>query len=205
MRRIGLLFSLAALAATAGWFAYDHWKSTPVLPGVTGLRLTPMPTLRGRVELTLLDAQGVSRSLGDFRGKIVLLYFGFVRCPDACPTEMFKLAQAMQQLGPLSQRVQVLLVTLDPERDSPAMLDNYVKAFDRSFRGLWGTPAQVADAAKSFFVVYSRHDLGNDYTIDHSTGTYLIDVDRREVLYAPAATPAADFVHDIRLLLANRP
>jgi protein SCO1/2 len=101
--------------------------------------------------------------LRDYRGRIVVIFFGFLRCPDACPAGLFKLALVMKQFGPIAAQVQVLFVTLDPERDAPPLLKSYAAAFHPGFVGLAGTSAQVDRAASSFNVEYARVPLGKDY------------------------------------------
>ena len=131
----------------------------------------------GRVtpDFDLTDTAGQPRTLASYRGQVVVLVFGFTFCPEACPTELFELAQVMKRLGSDADRVQVLMVTLDPERDSPEVLRRYVTAFDARFGALTGTAEQLRRAAQNFSVVYARVPIGDGYTIDHSTAIYLID------------------------------
>jgi protein SCO1 len=118
---------------------------------------------------------------------------------------LFKVALVMKQLGPVAARVQVLFITLDPERDTPALLKSYVSGFDRRFAALTGTTAQVDEAASSFSVQYARVPLGNSYTVDHSTAIYLLDGAGHLRLIGGADSPVADFVHDIGALASERP
>lgn len=127
------------------------------------------------LELPLAGTDGRPVRLADYRGRALVLFFGFVRCPDVCPTRLFELARVMEQLGPDRERVQVLLVTLDPERDTPDVLKRYVAAFDPAFGGLTGTPAQVDALAKRLYVAHRKVPMGSDYTIDHSAATYVVD------------------------------
>jgi protein SCO1/2 len=133
------------------------------------------PQGAGSPAFKLVDAEGVPRTLRDYHGRIVVIFFGFLHCPDACPAGLLKLAQVMKQLGPIAAQVQVLFITLDPERDTPAALKSYVAAFDPRFIGLTGTTAQVDQVASSFNVQYARVPVGSDYTIDHSTAIFLFD------------------------------
>jgi protein SCO1/2 len=151
-------------------------------------------------EFTLRDADGGLRSLGDFRGKVVVLFFGYTRCPEACPAELFKLSQVMQQLGARRRDVQVLMVTLDPEHDSAALLQEYVRAFDPAFIGLTGSAAQIQRAAAAYDVLFRRVRIADTYTISHSTMVYVIDQRGRQRLAGNVNTSVADFVHDLRLL-----
>ena len=153
----------------------------------------------------LVDTEGVPRTLHDYRGQVVVIFFGFLHCPDACPAGLFKLALVMKQLGQVAAHVQVLFITLDPERDTPTSLKSYVSAFDARFIGLTGSPAQVDLAASDFNVQYARVPLDDGYTIDHSTAIFLFDGAGRLRRVGGANSPVADFVHDIKALAAERP
>jgi protein SCO1/2 len=117
-----------------------------------------------------------------------------------CPAELFKLAMVMKRLGPISRHIQVLFISLDPERDTPTSLNSYVTAFDRRFVGLTGTAAQIGQAAATFFIEYARVAVGTDYTIDHSTGVYVLDASGRLRLVGAQGTSIDDFVHDLTVL-----
>ncbi len=152
----------------------------------------------------LTDATGRPRSLADYRGKVVLLFFGYTQCPDVCPTTMADLKTVMQTLGTESDRVQVLFVTLDPDRDTGALLAQYVPGFDPRFVGLRGDDAATAQAAKDFKVFYQKvaGTTPGSYTLDHSAGTYVFDPSGRIRLYVrPGEGPAA-IAHDVKMLLA---
>jgi protein SCO1/2 len=166
-------------------------------------RLAAWPPHAESPQFNLKEADGGPRSLADFRGRVVVVFFGFVHCPDACPTELFKLALVMKQLGALRERIQVLFITLDPERDTPAVLESYVSAFDPRIVALTGTTAQIDAAAASFFVQYARVGSGTDYTIDHSTSTYVIDVAGRLRLVGGLKTSIGDYAHDLSALAAE--
>jgi protein SCO1/2 len=156
-----------------------------------------------QADFHLTDATGKSRSLADYRGKVVALFFGYTHCPDVCPTTLADFAQVMRLLEKDADKVQVLFVTLDPERDTREMLAQYVPAFHPAFMGLVGDAAATAQAAKAFAVMYQRQDGKNGgYTLDHSTGTYLIAPDGKTVLLAPYQQKAELLVQDIKLLLA---
>lgn len=168
-------------------------------------RLAVWPQGAGSPAFELLDTEGVPRTLRDYRGQIVVIFFGFMHCPDACPAGLFKLAQVMKQLGQTASKVQVVFITLDPDRDTPPSLKRYVSAFDPRFIGLTGTSAQVDQTATNFNVQYARVPLGNDYTIDHSTGIFLFDGAGHLRLVGTANSPVTDFVHDITALAAEPP
>jgi protein SCO1 len=168
-------------------------------------RLAVWPQGGGSPAFKLVDTEGAPRTLSDYHGQVVVIFFGFLHCPDACPAELFKLALVMKQLGQVAAHVKVLFITLDPERDTPAALKSYVSAFDPRFIGLTGTTAQVDQAASGFNVQYARVPLGNDYTIDHSTAIFLFDGAGRLRRIGATNSPVADFVQDITELVAKRP
>lgn len=159
----------------------------------------------------LTDHTGRRRTLADFKGKVVLLFFGFTNCPDACPTALAEMAQVVKQVG--ADRVQGLFVTVDPERDTPEKLAGYVPAFHPSFLGLRGSPEQTAQAAKEFKIYFQaqKADKGSNsgheaehssYTVDHSTGIYIFDTQGRARLYIRASDRSVGaMVHDVKLLL----
>lgn len=152
----------------------------------------------------LTDHTGKPRTLADFKGKVVVVFFGYTQCPDVCPTTMAEMASVMQKLGPLADQVQVLFITLDPERDTQQLLANYVPAFDKRFIGLRGTLEQTAQTAKEFKVFYSKvpgTDPGS-YTIDHTAGSYVFDRDGRLRLFIRHGQGPDPIVHDLRQLLS---
>jgi protein SCO1/2 len=154
--------------------------------------------------LALTDHNGVRRALTDFRGKVVVIFFGFTQCPEACPTTMIELARVARDLGPDAARMQVLFVTVDPERDTPEVLRQYVPAFQPTFLGLYGTADETARTAKEFKVYYQKQRLpGGGYTMDHSAGTFVFDPQGRLRLFAQYGAGAQALLHDIRLLLAS--
>ena len=156
--------------------------------------------------LALTDHHGNPRTLAEFRGKVVTLFFGFTQCPDVCPTSLATMSEVMRELGPEAERVQVLFVTVDPERDTQALLANYVPQFDPRFLGLYGDLERTAQVAKDFRVFYrkSGDTSGSNYTIDHSAGTYVFDPAGRLRLHVRHAEPADNIAADIRLLLAGK-
>ncbi len=153
----------------------------------------------------LVDADGVPRTLSSYRGRVVVTFFGFMHCPDVCPAELLKLSRVMKELGEVAADVQVLFITLDPNRDTPAALKRYVSAFDPRFTGLTGTTTQIDQAANSFNVQYAHVQLGSDYTIDHATAVFLIDRTGRLRLIGAADSSVADFVDSINTLAAEKP
>jgi protein SCO1 len=172
-------------------------------PPPADFRLAVWPQRAESPALRLFDFDGRPRQLADYRGRVLVIFFGFVRCPDACPAELFKLALVMKRLGPLSEHMQVLFVTLDPERDTPKVLRSYVTAFDPRFVGLTGSTADIDRAAMSFYVEYARVGRGADYSIDHSTSTFVLDAHGRLRLVGTLDTTVDDWVHDLGLVAAE--
>ena len=151
------------------------------------------------------DTNGHVRTLADFKGKAVVLFFGYTHCPDVCPTTMAELSQALQQLGPEdAKRVQVLFVTVDPERDTPELMSQYVPAFNPTFVGL--RPAdqeQLTKVTKDFRVYYAKvpGKTPDSYTMDHTAASYVFDTDGKLRLFARDGQGASPWVHDLKLLL----
>ena len=154
-------------------------------------------------ELALTGHDGKPRTLADFHGKVVVLTFGFTHCPDVCPTTLSEAAQALKQLGPDAKRVQVLLVTLDPARDTSEVLSRYVTAFDPSFLGLSGDAAATKRVADEFKIYYAprKGETPGSYAIDHSAQSYVIDAKRRLRLFVNHAQLGEYLADDLRTLL----
>jgi protein SCO1 len=132
------------------------------------------PRIGGHFELSMPDGRAVTDET--FRGKWLVIYFGYTYCPDVCPTTLMSVAQALKMLGPAADKVQPLFITVDPERDTPEIIGEYAKDFDPRFLGLVGSPQQIAAAARDFHVYYAVRQLGNDeYVIDHSSFIYVMD------------------------------
>lgn len=155
-----------------------------------------------QADFKLTDHNGRPRTLADFRGKVVLLFFGYTHCPDVCPTTLADQAQVMRLLGKDSEKVQVLFVTIDPERDTRDLLAQYVPAFYPSFLGLSGDAAATAQVAKAFNIVYLKQPTSSSYNMDHSAGTFLIDQQGSVRLLSPYAQKPEWLAEDIRLLLS---
>jgi len=154
---------------------------------------------------TLADTSGQVRTLADYRGKIVVLVFGYTHCPDVCPTTLAELSQALQQLGPKdAQRVQVLFVTLDPTRDTPSVLAQYAAAFNPSFRALRPADAtQLKQMASDFHLVYEKvpGSTPDNYTMNHTAASLVFDTEGKLRLYARDGQGVTPWVHDLRELL----
>ena len=172
--------------------------------GPPALQLTDITGAQFGRNFELTDHNGRVRTLADFRGKVVTVFFGFTHCPDVCPTVLAEMAQVMRELGPDADKVQVLFVTVDPERDTPEVLRRYVPAFYPSFLGLYGSADAIARTAREFKIFYQKQALpGGGYSVDHSAGTYIYDPRGRLRLYASYGSGAAKLLHDIRILLQN--
>ncbi|WP_144629770.1 SCO family protein [Bordetella genomosp. 13] len=171
-------------------------ESTPTFKGsdITGTHL-------GK-DLALTDHNGKPRTLKDFAGKVQVVFFGFTQCPDVCPTSLVELSEVMKKLGADADRVQVLLVTVDPERDTPDVLKQYVTSFDPRFLSLTGDAEQIRKAAASFKAYYAKVPRKDgDYTMDHTAAFYLMDGKGEARVLANNNVGADALVHDIKALL----
>lgn len=190
--RVSLLVFLAVVLAACG-------RS----PNAPSFRATDVTGADFGGNLQLTDFNGQRRELSDFRGKAVVVFFGYTHCPDVCPTTLSTLAAAIKKLGPDGDKVQVLFVTADPERDTAEVLKQYVTAFNPTFLGLRGTVEETAKVAKEFKVIVQKNAGAdpNNYTVDHSSGTYIYDPAGKLRLYVGYGQDADVFAHDIGLLL----
>lgn len=155
--------------------------------------------------LDLPDADGRRRTLAEFKGKLVVVFFGYVQCPDVCPTTLLELAQAREALGADGARVQGVFVTVDPERDTPEIVKAYAAAFGADFIGLRGTPEETRAVAKHFKVFYNKvpGSSAGSYSVDHTAGSYVFDTQGRVRLFTRYGSGAPALAHDLRLLLAQ--
>jgi protein SCO1 len=191
-----LALAAAALSACGGGTEAPKFKLTDVSGAGFGK------------ELNLTDHNGKPRTLADFRGKVVTVFFGFIHCPDACPTTMVEMAQVAKELGPDADQLQVLFVTVDPERDTQKVLAQYVPSFHPGFLGLYGDAEATARAAKEFKVYFNKQPpkggtAGGGYSVDHSAGTFILDRQGRLRLFAQYGQGAEAILHDIRLLIRS--
>ena len=153
-------------------------------------------------DFVLQDHHGKARRLADFKGKVVALFFGYTHCPDVCPTTMAEYAAVLRQLGPKADAaVQVLFVSLDPQRDTPALLSQYVPAFNPAFIGLTGTDKQIAEVAGQYKIVYQKQGEGANYTLDHSAGSYLLDKQGHLRVLENYGAPPATLAADLKILI----
>jgi protein SCO1/2 len=154
---------------------------------------------------TLQDGSGKQVTDRDFRGKYMLVYFGYTFCPDVCPTTLNEVADALDHLGPKADRLQPIFITVDPKRDTPAVVKQYTAAFTPRLVGLTGTPEQVAEVAKEYRVYYAEHRTGpgpNDYSMDHSSILYLMGPDGRFIAPIRADENGADMANDLSKLMS---
>lgn len=188
--RILLALALALCVAACG----PSGKPTFQLTDVTG---APM----GR-SLALTDHSGKPRTLADFKGKVVVIFFGFTQCPDVCPTTLAEMGKVVKELGAEGDKVQVLFVSVDPERDTPELLKQYVTAFHPSFLALRGDMEATKAAAKEFKVFFQKQPLKTGgYSVDHSAGTFILDQQGRLRLFAQYNSSGQALLADIRTLL----
>ena len=196
VRRIAALVAVALVALTLG--------CSPDAPKFKASDVTGASFGR---DFALTDATGKARTLADFRGKAVVIFFGYTQCPDVCPTTLAALAEAMKQLGPDADRVQVLFVTIDPARDTAALLGQYVPAFDPRFLGLYGDDDATQKVAREFKIIYQKQPgaTPDTYTMDHSAGTYIFDPLGRLRLFVNHGQGPDVFAHDLREILRTTP
>ncbi|MDP1691956.1 MAG: SCO family protein [Burkholderiaceae bacterium] len=186
-----------ALFAIAGLAACSAEK-----PAFKGIDITGAEYAR---QLTLPDASGKPRTLADFKGKVTVVFFGFTQCPDVCPTALAELAEVKQKLGPDGDKLQPVFVTVDPERDTPAVIGAYVAGFGRDFVALRGSLEQTRATAKEFKVFFAKvpGKTEGSYTIDHTAGSFVFDAQGRVRLFIRHGGGAEALASDIKLLLAG--
>lgn len=190
------------LAVLAAVFALAACQPVPQPPPFQATDITGAAFAR---DFRLTDHNGRVRTLADFRGKIVAVFFGYTHCPDVCPTTLSDFARALDRLGPQAARVQVVFVTVDPERDTPELLQAFVPAFNPSFLGMYGDEATLRQLAKEYKVVYQKTSVkgADDYLIDHSAGTYVYDPQGRLRLLMPYGSSPEAIAQDLKTLLAT--
>jgi len=176
---------------------------SPDRPSFKGVDITGADYAQG---FTAQDHNGQQRSLADFAGKVVIVFFGYTQCPDVCPTSMQELAEVKRLLGADGDKLQGLFITLDPERDTPEMLKAYMANFDPTFLALHPTPDQLIAIAKDFKIYYKKVDgkTATSYTLDHSAGSYTFDTRGRVRLYNRYGSGAAALADDVKTLLQSR-
>ena len=186
--------------------------SVAVLFGLTACQPAPQPPVFQATDITgaafardfrLTDHNGRIRTLADFRGQVVAIFFGYTHCPDVCPTTLSDFAAALKLLGEQAGRVQVIFVTLDPQRDTPEILKQFVPAFNPSFLGMYTDADTLKGLAKEYKVVYQKTSVksADDYLIDHSAGTYIYDPRGHLRLLMPYGSSPEAIAHDLKALL----
>ncbi|MDO4905448.1 MAG: SCO family protein [Lautropia sp.] len=198
VRRRRLLTAGAALAMTVGLPACTKEKPS--------FKLTDLSGADYGNALNLTDAvTSKPMTLEDFKGKVVFLFFGFAQCPDICPTTLLKAKEIREALGKDADKLQVVFVTLDPERDTPEVMSAYVPSFDPSFIGLRGDIPATKKAAREFRVFYQKvpNQDGSSYTLDHTAASYLIDKNGNLRLLVRYTDPVDDIVSDLKLLIES--
>ncbi|ABM36205.1 SCO family protein [Polaromonas naphthalenivorans] len=197
-RAFNTLAALMALSMSAGVLT----GCAPDKPQFKSIDLTGADYAQG---FSLADHNGQLRTLKDFAGKVVVVFFGFTQCPDVCPTSMAELAEIKKQLGADGDKLQAIFITVDPERDTPEMLKAYMGNFDPTFVALRPTPEQLAQVARDFKIYYKKVDgkTQGSYTMDHSAGSYIFDPQGRVRLYSRYGSGAEALASDIRLLIKS--
>jgi len=171
-------------------------------PSTQKFQLTDVTGANFGKALALTDHSGQPRTLADFKGKVVVIFFGFTQCPDVCPTTLAEMGKVVKELGADGDKVQVLFVSVDPERDTRELLKQYTTAFHPSFLGLFGDAEATARVAKEFKIyVQKQPTKGGGYTVDHSAGTFILDQQGRLRLFAQHGAGAPMLLGDIRTLL----
>lgn len=197
-RFVNTLTGAVMLATTAGLLA----ACSADKPQFKSIDLTGADYAQG---FSLADQDGQVRTLKDFAGKIVVVFFGFTQCPDVCPTSLAELAEVKKLLGPDGDKLQAIFITIDPERDTPELLKAYMGNFEPSFVALRPTLEQLPGVAKDFKIYYKKVDgkTPTSYSMDHSAGSYIFDGKGRVRLYNRYGSGAEALTSDIRLLLKN--
>ena len=197
-KRSTLKFAAACLCATM--FNGLLTACTDSKPTFSAIDITGADYAR---DFALTDHNGQPRSMKDFAGKVVVLFFGYTQCPDVCPTSMAELAEAKRLLGKDGERLQGLFVTVDPQRDTPSVLKAYMANFDSSFLALYTTPEQLVAVAKDYKLYYKKVEgkTPTSYSVDHTAGNYIYDTHGRLRLYTNYGSGAQRLADDIKLLL----
>ena len=167
-------------------------------PKFTGIDLTGS---KADLQFTLTDVEGKDRTLADFRGSYVMVFYGFTQCPDVCPTTLARALEVKKKLGPDGQKLKVVFISVDPERDTAELVRNYLQAFDSEFIGLRGSPEQTQIAAKALHVFYEKVPSGSSYSINHTALTYILDAKGNLRLAMRNEQGADDYVADLRALM----
>jgi protein SCO1/2 len=190
------------IAAAVALIGCDRLSPGQTKPAFKGIDITGADYAR---TLSLTDQDGKARTLEEFKGKVSVVFFGYTQCPDVCPATLAELAQIKKSLGKEGERLQGIFVTVDPQRDTPAILQSYMANFDPSFVALYGTPEQTKAAAKEFKVFYaiSPGKTESSYTVDHTAGSFVFDARGKVRLFVRYGSGAEALASDLKLLLAQ--
>ncbi|MBT2322861.1 SCO family protein [Variovorax paradoxus] len=201
-RALRLIARMAAWAGVAALAGVNLAACTKSKPSFNAVDITGADYAK---DFSLADADGKARTLADFKGKVVVLFFGYAQCPDVCPTTMSEMAQVKQQLGADGDKLQVLFVTVDPERDTPAVMKAYMGAFDPAFVALIPTTEQLQALSKDFKVYYKKVEgkTPTSYSMDHSAASFVYDPEGRLRLYARYGAGVPAMVSDVKALLKS--
>lgn len=191
---------LFLLAGTAGLLTLAACEQAPK-PHYNGLDLTGGDY---KPDFKLSGPDGKVYTLADFKGKYVMVFFGFTQCPDVCPTALSRALEIRQKLGPDADKLQVILISIDPERDTPELLGEYMRAFDPSFLGLRTDPKDTAQTAFNYKVFYRRVPSGSSYTMDHTAISYVLDTEGRMRLGLKHQLTGDECVQDIKTLMQSK-
>jgi protein SCO1/2 len=209
--------SARLLRLASGRLALPRWLGAALLAGLLLAGCTPKPTqtwaltdIRGYLpdlKVRLQTADGKPLTATELRGRIVVLYFGYTHCPDVCPMTLGRIASAVKGLGPAADAVRILFISVDPQRDTPKLVEHYAQAFSDRAIGATGTPAEIERLAKRYRVAYQseKPDRDGNYEVMHSKAVYLFDRQGRARLMGTDTDPAAAFAHDLKQLIAEKP
>jgi protein SCO1 len=191
---------LALSLGTLGLAACSEKAAAPA--AFVGIDITGADYAKG---FSLTDHNGKLRTLADFKGKVVVVFFGFTQCPDVCPTSMSELAEAKRLLGPDGDRLQGIFISIDPERDTPEIMQQYMANFDPTFLALYAAPDALPEVAKSYKIYYKKVNgpTPTSYSMDHSAGSYVYDPQGRIRLYNRYGSGAPALAADVKKLLAG--
>jgi cytochrome oxidase Cu insertion factor (SCO1/SenC/PrrC family) len=202
-------YSPASLALAGAFFlgtAHLSYAQTAQSRAESTRLMSELMSGKGQVggPFTLLDQTGKKRSLAEFKGKVVLIYFGYMSCPDICPTDLINLAGLLKRLGKESDQVQAIFITLDPARDTPELIGKYVQYFDKRILGLRGTEQETKQVATKYKTFYEKVSLkGNHYVIDHTAFIYIVNRAGKYLAFFPPGTSPERMEIMVREALAN--
>jgi protein SCO1/2 len=204
-RALVLVLATGMLLGVGACSKSSNHATNNIQPAADHFRLSNITGVTPSLQFNMTDSNGKKVTAVNYRGKYVLLYFGYTHCPDVCPTTVARMAQALQELGHLANRVQVLFVSVDPTRDTTKVLREYTHNFGPHIVGLRGTSAQTQIMANRYHVTYGlgKRDKDGNYVVAHSSAIYIFDPNGKARLLARATDPAASISHDLRMLMGG--